>query len=62
MQNQPYRKDQLKDLFFLTFGLFFDIIEIDIANYADDTTPYAFDSKPENIVKLLEQNADKLFD
>ena len=42
--------------------LFFDIIEIDIANYADDTTPYALDSKLENIVNLLEGNADKLFD
>ena len=42
--------------------LFFDIIEIDIANYADDTTPYALDSKLENIVKLLEEDADKLFD
>ena len=37
--------------------LFFDIIEIDIANYADDTIPYALDSKLENIVKLLEENA-----
>ena len=42
--------------------LFFDIIKINIANYADDTTPSALDSKPENIVKLLEENADKLFD
>ena len=42
--------------------LFFDIIEINIANYADDTTPYALDSKLENIVKLPEENADKLFD
>ena len=42
--------------------LFFDIIEIDIANYADDTTPYALDLKLENIVKLPEENADKLFD
>ena len=42
--------------------LFFDIIEVDIANYADDTTPHAIDSKLENIVKLLEENADKLFD
>ena len=40
--------------------LFFDIIEIDIANYADDTTPDALDLKLENIVKLLEENADKL--
>ena len=42
--------------------LFFDIIEIDIANYADDTTPCILDLKLENIVKLLEENADKLFD
>ena len=42
--------------------LFSDIIDIDIANYTDDTTPYALDSKLENIVKLLEENADKLFD
>ena len=25
--------------------LFFDMTEIDIANYADETTPYALDSK-----------------
>ena len=42
--------------------LFFDIIEINIVNYADDTSPYALDSKPENIVKLPEENADKLSD
>ena len=42
--------------------LVFDIIEINIANYADDTTPYAFDWKVENIVKLLEENADRFFD
>ena len=42
--------------------MFFDIIEIDIANYADDTTPYALNLKLENIVKLLEENADNLFD
>ena len=41
--------------------LFFDTTETDIANYAD-TTPYALDSKLENIVKLLEENADMLFD
>ena len=37
-------------------------MEIDIANYADGTTPYALDLKLENIVELLEENADKLFD
>ena len=36
--------------------LFFDIIKIDIANYADDTTSYALDSKLENIVKLLQES------
>ena len=45
-----------------SYGLFFDIIEIDITNYAGDTTPYALDLKLENFVKLLEENADKLFD
>ena len=34
--------------------LFFD------TNYADDTTPYVFNSKLENIVKLFEENADNL--
>ena len=44
------------------YDLFFDFIEIYIANYADDTTPYALDWKLESIVKLLEENADNLFD
>ena len=42
--------------------LFFDIIEINIVNYAGNITPYALDLKLENIVKLLQKNADKLFD
>ena len=42
--------------------LFFDITEIDITNYADDTTPDALDMKLENIVKLVGENIDKLFD
>ena len=43
--------------------LFSDIIGIDIANYEDDSySTFAFDSKLEHIVKLLEENADKLFD
>ena len=32
------------------------------AVYADDTTPYALNSKLENIFRLLEENAGKLFD
>ena len=43
-------------------NLFFDIIKIDNANYPDDAVAYALDLKLENIVKLLEENADKLFD
>ena len=35
--------------------LFFDYIDIDLANYADDATPYANDLEREN-------NIDKLFD
>ena len=64
MQTQAHHLDQLKALFFLTFiyDLFFDILEIDIANYADDTIHYALDSKLENTVKLLEENADRFFD
>ena len=36
-------------------NLFFDITEISIVNYADDTTPYALDLKLENIVIMLEK-------
>ena len=36
--------------------LFFGIIEIDIAYYADVTTVYALDLKLENIVKMPEEN------
>ena len=42
--------------------LLLDIKEIDIANYAGDTTPFALKLKLENIVKLQDKNADKLFD
>ena len=63
MSNEAYHKDQLKDLFFLTFiYVTYSSTEIDITNHADDTTPYVLDSKLENIVKLLEKNAGKLFD
>ena len=36
-------------------------MKIGIVYYADDTTPYDRDSKLENILKLLEETADKLF-
>ena len=39
--------------------MFFSEIEIDFANYADDTTPYNL--KKEKVVASLGQNAGKLF-
>ena len=42
--------------------LFFDDIDVDLANYADDTTPYACDLENEKVIKLLEKNINKLFD
>ena len=42
--------------------LFFDDIHIDLANYADDTTPCAYDLENEKLIKLLEKNINKLFD
>ena len=36
-------------------------MKIGIVYYADDTTPYDRNSKLENILKLLEETADKLF-
>ena len=42
--------------------MFFDDIDIDLANYADDTTPYAYDLENEKVIKLLEKNINNLFD
>ena len=50
-------------LFFNIFicDLFFDDIDIDLANYADDTTPYAYDLERDKVIKSLEKNIHKLF-
>ena len=50
-------------LFFNIFScdLFFDDIDIDLANYADDTTPYAYDLELDKVIESLEKNIDKLF-
>ena len=48
-------------LVFNIFILFFDDIEIDLANYADDTDPADYDHENEKIVILLEKNIDKAF-
>ena len=44
-------------LFFNSFicDLFFDNIDIDLANYAYDTSPYAYDLENEKLLKLLEK-------
>ena len=42
--------------------MFFDDIDIDLANYADDTTQYAYDLELDKVIKALEKNIDKLFD
>ena len=40
---------------------FFNDIDIDLANYADDTTPYAYDLELDKVIESLEKNIDKLF-
>ena len=41
--------------------LFFNIIDIDVANYADDTTPYVYESTIEKVIEKLEINGNKIF-
>ena len=36
--------------------LFFDDIDIDLANYADNTTPYAYDLELDKVIESLEKN------
>ena len=40
--------------------IFFDIIECDIADYADDNTPYNFDFSLDNVISNLEKSTDSL--
>ena len=42
--------------------MLFDYIDIDLANYADNTTPNAYDLENKKVIKLLEKNIDKVFD
>ena len=50
-------------LFFNIFicDLFFHDIDIDLANCADGTTPYAYDLELDKVIQSLEKNIDKLF-
>ena len=41
--------------------LFFDDIDIDLANYADNTTPYAYDLELDKVIKSLKKYIDKPF-
>ena len=40
--------------------IFFDIIECDIASYADDNTPYNFDFSLDNVISNLEKSTNSL--
>ena len=42
--------------------MFFDDIDLGLANYADDTNQYADDLENEKVIELLEKNINKLFD
>ena len=44
-------------LFFAIFicDLLFDDIDIDLANYADDTAPHAYDLERDTVIKSLEK-------
>ena len=41
--------------------MFFDNIDINLANYADEATPYAYDLELGKVIESLEKNIDKLF-
>ena len=40
--------------------IFFDIIECDIASYADDNTPYNFDFNLDDVISNLEKSTNSL--
>ena len=52
----------LGPLFFNVYicDIFFDIIECDIASYADDNTPYNFDFSLDNVISNLEKSTNSL--
>ena len=51
-------------LFFNIFiyDLFFYDIDIDLANYADGTTPHTYDLENEKVIQFFENKINKLFD
>ena len=58
MLNQVYHKGQYLDpsfLIFLFVVFFFDDIDIDLANYADDKTAYTYDLELDKVIESLEK-------
>ena len=43
------------NFFFFFCDLFFDYIDIDLANYADRTTPHAYDPELDKVIESLEK-------
>ena len=65
MLNQAYHKSRYLDLSFLDIficDLFLDDINVNLANYADDTAPHAYGLENEKETTLLAKNIDKLYD
>ena len=59
-----YCKAQFWDHFYSTFflaDLFFIHSDIDIANFADDNTPYLFAKNVEDVIESLERASVSLF-
>ena len=44
------------------YDLFITIDDINIANYADDNTPFVSDDTPLNVITSLEKGAEKCFE
>ena len=64
---QKLYKELHKDQFWVHYSsmsisvtYFFDIIECDIASYADDNTPYNFDFSLDNVISNLEKSTNSL--
>ena len=41
--------------------LLFDVIDVDLANYVDYTTPHAYDLELDEVIKSLKKYIDKSF-
>ena len=60
----PFHKGEFLVHFFLIFSWrisFFVVKDIDIASYADDSTPFIVENNIDNVFAFLEQVSDDLF-